>query len=86
MVVDGDAKCDILLVDQKSNSVHMIRNDYDRLTDTFAFTDVGIVSGGVDCQEHYGTGLFDLAVRFADIDGKLSHQLYLPFRTIQFES
>lgn len=52
----------------------MLRNDYSRETDTFEFTDVGIVSGGISCSEHYGSGLFDLAVRFADIDG-----MYLGF-------
>ncbi|KAH8688824.1 SGNH hydrolase-type esterase domain-containing protein [Talaromyces proteolyticus] len=59
--LDGDGKCDFLLVDKESNSIHMLRNDYSRETDTFSFTDVGTVSGGVNCQEHYGPGLFDLA-------------------------
>lgn len=73
MPVDGDGKCDVLLVDKASNSIHMLRNDYSRETDTFSFTDMGIVSGGVNCQEHYGTGLFDLSVRFADLDGMYYH-------------
>ncbi|KUL81743.1 hypothetical protein ZTR_11195 [Talaromyces verruculosus] len=45
--LDGDGKCDFLLVDKESNSIHMLRNDYSRETDTFSFTDMGIVSGGI---------------------------------------
>jgi hypothetical protein len=77
MTVDGDGKCDYLLVDKETNSIHMLRNDYFRETDTFLFTDVGIVSGGISCQEHYGPGIFDLAVRFADIDGTYPFLLLL---------
>ncbi|KAF8864123.1 hypothetical protein BDZ45DRAFT_797633 [Acephala macrosclerotiorum] len=66
---DGDGKCGFLIVDEKTNSVHTMRSDYSRETDTFAWTDMGIVSGDASCTETYGTGLYDLAVRFADIDG-----------------
>lgn len=51
----------------------MLRNDYSRETDTFSFIDMGIVSAGVNCHEQYGTGLFDLSVRFADLDGIYYH-------------
>jgi hypothetical protein len=47
----------------------MIRNDYSKATDTFAWTDVGRIFNGGGCTNHYGVGLFDLGVRFADIDG-----------------
>ena len=67
--VDGDGKCDFLLVDKNTNSVHMIRNDYSRETDTFAWTDMGIVWGGSQCSAKIGPALFDLSVRFTDIDG-----------------
>lgn len=86
MPVDGDGKCDFLLVDKETNSIHMLRNDYSRETDTFSFTDIGIVSAGISCLEHYGPGLFDLAVRFADLDGMylyyfrftVSQRFYVP--------
>lgn len=67
--MDGDGKCDFLIVDKKSSSVHMIRNNYAPETDTFAWADMGTVSGGFNCKYSYGLGHFDLAVRFADIDG-----------------
>lgn len=47
----------------------MIRNDYSSVSDSFAWTEVGIVSAGISCDNHYGLGQFDLAVRFADVDG-----------------
>ena len=53
--------------DKKSNSIHMLWNDYSRKTNTFS-TDMGTVLGSINCQEHNGTGLFDLSVRFADLD------------------
>jgi hypothetical protein len=45
----------------------MIRNDYSAATDKFAWTDMGIIFDGVGCKNHYGVGLFDMGVRFADI-------------------
>lgn len=47
----------------------MIRNDYSSDTDKFAWTDMGIVFDG-GCPNQSGKGLFDLAVRFADVNGK----------------
>jgi hypothetical protein len=70
VLVDGDGKCDLLIVDKDSGSVHMIRNDYSAATDKFSWTDMGIVFDGGGCPNHYGAGLFDLGVRFADVTGK----------------
>jgi hypothetical protein len=47
----------------------MIRNDYSSATDTFAWTDMGIVFDGGGCPNHHGVGLFDMGVRFADVTG-----------------
>lgn len=58
------------MVDKNSGSVHMIRNDYSASTDKFSWTDMGIVFDGGGCPNHYGIGLFDLGVRFADVTGK----------------
>jgi len=51
----------------------MIRNDYSAATDQFAWTDMGIVFNGGGCRNHYGVGLFDMGVRFADITGQYDH-------------
>lgn len=51
----------------------MIRNDYSSATDKFAWTDMGIVFDGGGCPNHYGVGLFDLGVRFADVTGNKGH-------------
>ncbi|KAH8585657.1 hypothetical protein B0O99DRAFT_530303 [Bisporella sp. PMI_857] len=67
--LNGDGKCDWLIVDKKSGSVRMIRNDYSSSTDKFAWTDLGIIFDGGGCPHHHGVGLFDLGVRFADITG-----------------
>ncbi|EPE33632.1 SGNH hydrolase [Glarea lozoyensis ATCC 20868] len=67
--LNGDGKCDFLIVDKASGSVRMIRNDYSAATDKFAWTDMGIVFDGGGCKNHYGVGLFDMGVRFADITG-----------------
>ncbi|KIN00783.1 carbohydrate esterase family 3 protein [Oidiodendron maius Zn] len=67
--LDGDGKCDFLIVDKVSGSIHMIRNDYSPTTDKFAWTDMGIIFNGGGCPNHHGVGLFDLGVRFADVTG-----------------
>lgn len=46
----------------------MWRNDYDSVTDTFAFTDVGIVSGAAICTEGWGVNIFDRGLILADIE------------------
>lgn len=70
--MDGDGKCDILLVDPNNFSIRMIRNDYSYEEDSFAWTDMGVVSEGAKCDIKKGEGPFDLSVRFADLDGKLT--------------
>jgi len=47
----------------------MLKNDYNPSTNTFSFVDVGLVFNGGGCPNHYGIGIDDLGVRFADIDG-----------------
>lgn len=67
---DGDGLCDVLAVDKKTGNVDMWRNTYkpgSSTVPTFAYQ-AGIVTGG-RCTEGWGTGVFDLGLRFADIDG-----------------
>ncbi len=47
----------------------MIQNNYNPSTDTFEWTDKGIVFDGGGCTNTFGDSLYDLAVRFSDIDG-----------------
>jgi hypothetical protein len=68
-----------LIVDPVTNAVHLIRNDYSTGSDTFAWTDVGSVSAVISCDNTYGPGQFDLAVRFADINGSFLFALYRNF-------
>lgn len=77
--MDGDGKCDFLLVDPDNFSIRMIRNDYSYEGDTFAWTDMGIVSEGAKCDFKKGEGAFDLSVRFADLDSELILTAPSPF-------
>lgn len=67
--MDGDGKCDVLHVNTVTGETEIYRNDYDAGTDKFSFTYLGFGTGSISCTEGMGTGLRDLGVRFADIDG-----------------
>lgn len=63
---DGDGKCDILLVDKASGATTVIQNQY---SGTFAFSNLGVVTGSATCTEGYGKDKHDKGVRWNDIDG-----------------
>jgi hypothetical protein len=66
---DGDGLCDILAVDKHTGNVDMWKNTYKTgaVFPTFSYH-AGIVTGS-KCTEGWGTGVFDLGLQFADIDG-----------------
>jgi hypothetical protein len=46
----------------------MWKNNYDAVTDTFDFTDEGIVSGAATCTEGWGVDIFDRGMRLHDVE------------------
>lgn len=66
---DGDGLCDVLAVDRHTGNVDMWKNTWlpGKLSPTFDYK--GQVVGGSLCTQGWGTSLYDLGLRFADIDG-----------------
>ncbi|KAM0542975.1 hypothetical protein ACHAPJ_012532 [Fusarium lateritium] len=69
---DGDGLCDIIYVRPDTNTMEVWLNQYKKNGD-FGFwehiSNTGPTGSYKRCEEHRGVGIFDLAVRFADIDG-----------------
>ncbi|KAF2112802.1 hypothetical protein BDV96DRAFT_497426 [Lophiotrema nucula] len=65
---DGDGLCDVLSVDRDTGNVDMWRNTYSGGS-VPKFEYKGQVVGGSRCTQGWGLGLYDLGLRFADIDG-----------------
>ncbi|CAI6337080.1 unnamed protein product [Periconia digitata] len=66
---DGDGKCDILNTDRNTGDVWMYRNTWAEGKTSPTFADPVKVKSGGDCPQKYSPGLYDLAVRFGDLDG-----------------
>ena len=66
--IDVDGKCDVVLLDRNNGAMTWRKTGYDSGTGVFTFTDMGTISGPVCAEGWGGVGLFDLAVRFADIE------------------
>ena len=64
----GDGKCDLISQRKSDGALELWRNDYDRATDTFAFSYQGFISGASGCTEGWGVGLFDQGLHLADIE------------------
>lgn len=64
----GDGKCDVLVQTKENGALRMWRNDYNSATKTFAFTDVGFVSGPARCSQGWGVGIFDRGLRLHDVE------------------
>lgn len=69
---DGDGLCDILKVDEHTGEVQMWQNKWNPQTQKFSFPVSGttVLSGTAPyaCKQGWGVGLWDLGVRFADIE------------------
>jgi hypothetical protein len=67
---DGDGHCDILAVDRKTGNVDMFRNTYKQGAAFPTFdASVQVVNNALCPQPHTNGELFDIAVRFGDLDG-----------------
>jgi hypothetical protein len=84
-VVSGDGKCDFVIADRTTGNLYIVQNNYDAATDKFAWKDPGKWSS-VNCNQRYGPGLFDLAVRLADLNGRFILQRCLPNLSLTFDS
>jgi hypothetical protein len=67
---DGDGLCDILFVDRETGNVDMWRNKYKKGDKVPSFAaSVPVVTKTLCSQPIVNGNLYDLAVRFADLDG-----------------
>lgn len=69
---DGDGLCDIIYVDPDNGEMDVWLNQYKKRGDITKWahvTDAGPRGTVKPCPEKRGVGIYDLAVRFADIDG-----------------
>jgi hypothetical protein len=67
---DGDGLCDVLAVDRTTGNVDMFRNTYKKDGKVPTFNAPIRVANGTLCPQPILNGnLFDLAVRFGDLDG-----------------
>ena len=66
--IDGDGKCDIVLLGAGDGSMTWRKTSYDTSTRAFTFTAMGAIEGPTCADGWGGVGLSDLAVRFADLE------------------
>ncbi|KAK2757692.1 hypothetical protein FQN54_004661 [Arachnomyces sp. PD_36] len=66
--IDGDGKCDIIFLQEDATIATWYKTQYSD-DDGFDFTRMGTIPEISSCSQRDGVGLFDLAVRFADING-----------------
>jgi hypothetical protein len=64
---DGDGLCDIIYVNPDGGAVDVWINQYKTTGDMTSWKHMA--GFGIGCAEKRGVGIYDLAVRFADIDG-----------------
>ncbi|KAM0544829.1 hypothetical protein ACHAPJ_011660 [Fusarium lateritium] len=65
---DGDGACDIIYVNPKGGSVQVWLNNYPK-TKKWQWTHNANPAPALSCSQTRGLGLYDMAVRFADITG-----------------
>ncbi|KAJ3542506.1 hypothetical protein NM208_g4051 [Fusarium decemcellulare] len=65
---DGDGDCDIIYVNPDTNAVEVFLNQYPQ-TGKWEWTHLTNPAPGLNCGYKRGLGIFDLAVRFADLTG-----------------
>jgi hypothetical protein len=64
--IDGDGKADIIFLREDGTVAIWYKNEYTRARG-FSFTNKGGIAELPPCAQRDGVGLFDLAVRFADL-------------------
>ncbi|GLI77561.1 hypothetical protein PoHVEF18_005852 [Penicillium ochrochloron] len=66
---DGDGLCDIIYVNPSDNSLRIWLNQYKANGNFDKWVEADTSGYDINCPEKRGVGIYDLAVRFADIDG-----------------
>ncbi|KAJ5801621.1 uncharacterized protein N7518_003689 [Penicillium psychrosexuale] len=72
---DGDGKCDLWLVDRATGAAEVWINNWNSKSGTMSWDKRGIVSGSAKCVQGWGVGLYDIGLRFHDInaDGRADY-------------
>ncbi|KAF2825075.1 hypothetical protein CC86DRAFT_241827, partial [Ophiobolus disseminans] len=68
---DGDGKCDIIRVAPHDGTLTLILNTYDKAGGAITWgSPLSVPKGSFDCvKQRWSLGIFDVAVRFADLNG-----------------
>jgi hypothetical protein len=65
---NGDGFCDVIIADKATGALDVYYTYWDQASDQFSFEPKKrVVENG--CKEGWGVGMYDLGIRFADIDG-----------------
>ncbi|GAM34923.1 hypothetical protein TCE0_015r02825 [Talaromyces pinophilus] len=64
---DGDGKCDLLLVDRATGAAEVWINNWD--SSSMNWDKRGVVTGDATCTQAWGVGLYDIGLRFYDVNG-----------------
>ncbi|KAG7409901.1 Multidomain esterase [Fusarium oxysporum f. sp. rapae] len=63
----GDGRCDVIVQNKATGYLTVYKNQYDKGADKISFGSGTTVA--TDCNQGWGVGIFDLGMRFHDIDG-----------------
>ncbi|KAM0549173.1 hypothetical protein ACHAPJ_009482 [Fusarium lateritium] len=64
----GDGRCDVIVQNKATGDLTVFKNQYDKGTDSITF-DSDTTHASSKCDQGWGVGIFDLGMRFHDIDG-----------------
>ncbi|KAL3708913.1 hypothetical protein TMatcc_002701 [Talaromyces marneffei ATCC 18224] len=64
---DGDGKCDLWLVDRATGAAEVWINNWN--SSAMSWNKRGVVTGEATCTQSWGVGLYDIGLRFHDING-----------------
>ncbi|KAF5982347.1 acetylxylan esterase [Fusarium bulbicola] len=63
----GDGRCDVIVQNKATGHLTVYKNQYDKGADRISFDSGTAVA--TECNQGWGVGIFDLGMRFHDIDG-----------------
>ncbi|KAB8270801.1 hypothetical protein BDV30DRAFT_241024 [Aspergillus minisclerotigenes] len=66
---DGDGKCDLWAVSRDTGEAEIWLNRWSDNAQGDYFQYKGVLTGNARCTQGWGVGLYDLGLRFADLDG-----------------
>ncbi|KAF4968093.1 hypothetical protein FSARC_4454 [Fusarium sarcochroum] len=64
----GDGRCDVIVQNKATGDLTVFKNLYDKAANRITF-DSGTTHASSKCDQGWGVGIFDLGMRFHDIDG-----------------